>query len=1302
MRKKDLISPELFVKIMITAGEINLVLKQIEGSVSNEQIIKNYLDIYQKFQGLIGSKGKAHILSTSLISELHNNKINQKYLALAKEHNLTSKQQEFFLEVVKLDKFIINEADKPKWHKFCLECCKKNKGLVLGNMVKDLAKLGLHEYWVNTSFLEEYEKKPQAALVNLNQAFEDGRTQRQELVESGKIIEQMENQIAKWKDPKLFIGLYKDLQENLKKIDNLLSIDENNLLNAQLALQQLNKLVDVIDLSIKAVQNSAEYEDKKQQVENFKAMLGEFFDLMKKWKVDDKNVERLDDRIESIEDFFKSTQNDAKELLTSRNFSAIGASLYQPAALGFSRGFNLVDNKTLADFHTLVHQSLLSSVGRRSKEITKLLESKIPEFVRSMEKHLISKQTYLEFENSRRAGAPELIWSNLQSPNLDLHYNIPLNNHSGYLDIKYNYQRKTAKLSFQLFGREPERWREITEFGSILIASETDALITKAVSNSNFMTIEVEINENTKNVKELVEILSTLGLATLDDNLILKREFDPRGLYYEKLESSNALMKVIKDSRDVKGNVDYKTIIAIIASYKEISQEVIDKLNLEKNRHLLRNGYVNIQDILHAQNEDELYKIAIPNIIIEQHILIEQQNNYAYTRQVTYLWKHIKSIPDIGNQQILLNSINKILKTDLQTSDFIESNNIESNKKLSLAIRAKYHNDNGVLQLIAAMAIDDSVNTNNYLKIFENSHKLKAYISNLDYNKSKYLASDDAVACYKNKYIELIELKDFDIDKITALTSPEAQACYVDHRYTTLVKFDHIKGLDTAKIKALTSPEALACYMGSLRNSYIKFNDLAQLTLTDIYKYTNACYYPYYEARLTLANVMELNKLESEDFAKYKVLTSPEALACYKGNGYANYIHFDDLKQLTSEEISKFTKAEYHQYYALKFTLENVRELDKLRSTDPAKYQALISPEVLDFYKNARDKDKYFNFNILIFNILKHFDTDKIKALTSPGAFACYKDERYKNSNIGFDTLKHFDTAKIKALTSPEILACLQSYDYYNDIKLNELQTFDADKITALTSPEAFTCYKRIGYAVDRCIKFDQLKAYAANKIKVLTSLDAIACYQSGCGIEFFDELQGFDADKIKALTSPEALSYYQKTNANFYSLKKLDVNEIKNCINIYHLYESASEENNKSTIIQNLIKECNAAIKNKNNFNLDDIASNLTTNISSYLSADDAQKTIINAAIKKELETNSKELLQNLNNFGSWQKSVDNNIAWRILYNIIDAIGQLFGKDSKEARLIKPIQAEITKMISNLGRPDYQIGRNQEGNYSK
>lgn len=558
MRKKELISTNLFKEIILTGNELQDILSSMEQQDYNEKTSKYYLNIAEKFNGLMTSQRKKDILSSSVIGELNLAKNKEKYIELPEdfkhptksffnmledflgfyeepsERVLTTRQKELFVEVVQFDKFIMKPENKIKWQEFCFQSCIANQGVVLANLCKDLMKLGLHEYFLNTSFLKEYSKNN--ALANLYREFDSGKEEREKLSAADRMISQMEHQITQWRNPEKYEELSAKLQENMVILKAMLHFDnKENLkevlkdpLNGILIINHLNKLVDVFDLSIKALQNSNLYstEQKPAQISRFNDLISGFNYFMQSIMADSPE-EKIPERLSSLSKFISSKKNvrDINELYPSRDFNASAADIYQVRSKeaktiiiggdSFVRAFNYKDSKTLADAHTLIHQTALKSIAMHAEKINQTIAVNYPQIIQDMHKYYKKNKIFrnIKLDVGSFDITPSLIFSKLDGSIIHLHYNTSLRQHSGLVDIKYNYDSNKFYISYQLVGASENRWGLIAHVGKTLLESFTDAKEVQSRDTENSLFIEAYI-DNLENIKTALDIFNMFSVST--------------------------------------------------------------------------------------------------------------------------------------------------------------------------------------------------------------------------------------------------------------------------------------------------------------------------------------------------------------------------------------------------------------------------------------------------------------------------------------------------------------------------------------------------------------------------------------------------------------------------------------------------------------------------------------------------------------------------------------------------------------------------------------------------------------------
>ncbi len=730
------ISSSTYEQLIITGIELYKEIKEVEANPQNQEIRLNYLNIHQKLNGLISSKGKSGVLSTSLFNEIAKYDQRKILKTEVKEAGFNLKQvdEEKFLKLAQHKKHLINDEDHQKWLSFCYKECQTTKTAEkLETLVNDIVKLDLKDYWLNVNFLDAYEKGSDKALANLEQEYEQILEASTDILKASKLIDRMEHQIGQWAEPKNFKKLFeKELQPKIKEITNLIKLDEENKLSSSLAIKQLYRMVDAIDLSIKQLQNSPSYENKEQQVQNFKMMLGEFFQVMEN-QVGDLHPER----ILAMKNFFneKSASNKPNELLPSSYFSVINAGFFQDNPVGFNRGFTGLPNKNLADLYTLVHQTSLGSIGASTNNINKNLMNRLPQFVKEIDKKLLEDRSkvFKDYDNSNSVQTLEklsLLYMSYSYPHINLHYNIPLRNHSGNLILKYNVDKQSIELDYTMFGHSASignlkgRWERIEDHAFLLFEIFSDAKLTYHKSDYNDINLKIEITRDIKNIEEIVQILNTISDATNDfaigsryANTKLEKAFSNIDGDISKGANEFGLSKFILDAhKDSIGNIDSKNLYNVVRKLKNDSSKET-RINLEKEA-LMRlmsmdnNGIINHKKLKEITQEfkdkqlsaselaeGDLSKLSIyAASILTTKLAMEKdytnamkaanlitssgQKNFAIEKGFTDLSIVLIGKGKIKNALSIINSVENDDLLQIIASKFIEKNDFENGFKV--------------------------------------------------------------------------------------------------------------------------------------------------------------------------------------------------------------------------------------------------------------------------------------------------------------------------------------------------------------------------------------------------------------------------------------------------------------------------------------------------------------------------------------------------------------------------------------------------------------------------------------------
>ena len=488
-RKANLITQTTFTKIGQTASELTYFLNKLSSKESQREDLRGYLDVLKKLEGLYISKNKDEVISSSLIREIakvkQEEKLETKYNTPV---NLTEEQKEYYKELIKLEYCIADQSRRVEWVNFCKSICGNNgQGKYLAGLVSNLTQLGLHQYWVNTHFLEESKTTnvPNKILIHLFEGYNNQETQRAKLMEAIKSIDELEHEILNFKSPTKFQAQFRKLQHVVEAIYPLLIDPNHEDMDLFLATKSSTRLVDLFDKSIKTLQTSDEYtkEQNTQRIENFRTMISGFIKVLEKTTVNKSESTKMEYQ-KLAECIVMLTNNDPKQLDISPDFNVLCSNLY---------GVNSQRCDTLADVHSSIHQSLISYEAQRVKSLNDKIVSNIsPEIQGVLQKVMGAFGKALTPKN------PDLLSINFATPVVQLDYNIPLGEHSSSMSIKYDTNTKKIRIALLFFGsgwpNERTRWigianKFLAEFVS------TNAKVTKCEAVKASGAYEVEIDE---------------------------------------------------------------------------------------------------------------------------------------------------------------------------------------------------------------------------------------------------------------------------------------------------------------------------------------------------------------------------------------------------------------------------------------------------------------------------------------------------------------------------------------------------------------------------------------------------------------------------------------------------------------------------------------------------------------------------------------------------------------------------------------------------------------------------------------
>ena len=402
-------------------------------------------------------------------------------------------------------------------------------------------------------------------------------------------------------------------------------------------------------------------------------------------------------------------------------------------------------------------------------------------------------------------------------------------------------------------------------------------------------------------------------------------------------------------------------------------------------------------------------------------------------------------------------------------------------------------------------------------------------------NKISALTDREPVDTYQSKLLAGADFKNSD--------QIETLASFVEGYELRLFTFTEFKDFDIDKIKALTSHGAVEAYRHKLLN-IAEIKDLKPGEIKDRISQAIDVYKSRLLAIAGLQDQQDLKDLKDLDIDKIEALTSREAVWAYR----YHLLGFLELKDLEASEIKDRISKAVNAYKPKLLTSAGLQDQKDLKDLDVDKIAALTSNEVREAYRSGLvtvadlkdlDVDKIvaltsyeareaYRSGLVTVADLKDLDTDKVKALTSSRARYAYESKFLMATD-----LKGLNVGKIEALISDDALEAYRS----RSVSVADLKDLGPDNIKALLSREAIFGY---GYKLFTVADF---KGLDIGRIGALTSYEAQEAYRTGSAT--VADLKELAPDKIKALLSKKAINGYNSRLFTVSDLKDLDVGKI-------------------------------------------------------------------------------------------------------------------------------------------------------------
>jgi len=375
-----------------------------------------------------------------------------------------------------LDGKLSNSEAFPSWKEFLLNLeplieqgkISKQDWQDFQKLVTTLKETGALPFWL--TFFQKQTKSPSFRTTEslqlerfrnlIHQITPEDQKLMTSLISEQQLIQQTRDQIELFADPKSFPAAWAELKSHIELYSSdawLGVLKDASPLVQSIAYRMMEGAVDLLDTAAKTVKSSRQFPDARTKVKLFKEMLGPYLAMARAWAEKLVPAGKIPTNPNwPIGLYFDQAQhllnlmpdNDLGQFQADRSFS-VSASI-----LGTRTAFDRHYPPNLEGMLTFSHQNCLVSLNALSQELLsadQIQQSLLPQAVKeSME---IVEKTNWGREIQR-------IGMQVTSKEIILRYNVPLNNHSGHLDLYYDVQSGKMVLKAHLLGQARERWGE--------------------------------------------------------------------------------------------------------------------------------------------------------------------------------------------------------------------------------------------------------------------------------------------------------------------------------------------------------------------------------------------------------------------------------------------------------------------------------------------------------------------------------------------------------------------------------------------------------------------------------------------------------------------------------------------------------------------------------------------------------------------------------------------------------------------------------------------------------------------------
>ena len=232
--------------------------------------------------------------------------------------------------------------------------------------------------------------------------------------------------------------------------------------------KMMEEAVETLDQAIKTFKGNHQLSD--QPIDQFKMMLQQSYDLVEPWinslQTQHALLQPTDCTVTSylydLANHIQNPQNSSLSttFLPSQNFSV------SAAVLGAQTAWSRHRPETLEDVFTLLHQNSLVALNLMNQNLL------TPRIISSSLLPTPVKIAMQQIENSWTFRTTQRLGLQVKESTIILTYNVPLQNHSGKLEVHYDVLTEKLSLKGKFLGQARTRWDEIKDWVTILNAGK--------------------------------------------------------------------------------------------------------------------------------------------------------------------------------------------------------------------------------------------------------------------------------------------------------------------------------------------------------------------------------------------------------------------------------------------------------------------------------------------------------------------------------------------------------------------------------------------------------------------------------------------------------------------------------------------------------------------------------------------------------------------------------------------------------------------------------------------------------------